>query len=494
MLKSISVKNFKSFNSQQVLELERLTLLTGLNGSGKSSFYQVLSLLTQSQESTSRLSDDSTEIPVLNVNGSLLKIGTKEELFYNIQNNEVEFCLSWQDDTKNQLSFSLEQPIKTSSHRELFLKKHRFSKKIGDTEKYYEVSRDGHRWSITCKNILEFENFTFQRILDKHIRQKVKIETQDRVFHDEVIFDDIRDLHFLKFDLFSFGINFEQIKNCIDPKFIHLLDLAALEEECKKNDVPINQIRLNVSEKITRAYYLSDTYISHMMPFRGYPQRVYSEGIHTNPLQSLVSSADKRVPFRYNFKTKRPTTGTVKEALKYWVCDFFKFSDDIEVRTLVPDYSTEVLLKFGNKTVPINNTGFGISQILPVIYEILSTENKFLFVVDEPEIHLHPSAQTKLAWFFFEMSLVGKRILLETHSENLLNGLIYHLIKNENQANSTKMYWVKRTQDGSIIEKIVFDDLGYIVNQPESFMDEHSKLVQDLTEIRLKKMSNPDEL
>lgn len=501
MLKSITVENFKSFNAKENLELEFLTLLTGLNGSGKSSFYQVLSLLIQSKDSTARYVTSkkntwNSDIPILNVNGPLITVGKREELFFDKNKNSVKFELHWNDDTMNAFEFSMEQPYSSSpEHKELFLASAIYCKGMADNnQRSYHLSRKEHKWSIKGKTIFEIDSFELNRIITTSIRSKIKSEKPERIFNDEVEFTDIFNLTFLRLDIISFSIDFDQIENCIAEKYKQYFDIAEIKAECVKQNIPTDNIRIGIDEKLTNSYYLTEKNFSYLLPFRGYPQRVYSEGINSNPLSTLLISAESVVGYSYDFNSNTVIKGSVQKALHYWICEFFKFSEGIEVKPLVEGYATEVLLKYGNKFVPINNTGFGISQILPVIYEIISNPNKILFVVDEPEIHLHPSAQTKLAQFFFEMSLVGKRILLETHSENLLNGLIGHLIKHEEKATRTCMYWVKKENTSSRVEKIVFDKLGYIVNQPESFMDEQTKISDGLAQIRIQKMSGSDEL
>ena len=140
------------------------------------------------------------------------------------------------------------------------------------------------------------------------------------------------------------------------------------------------------------------------------------------------------------------------------------------------------------KKIPINNVGFGTSQIIPVVFNVLQNFGNKLFVIDEPEIHLHPSAQSKFADFFFNMAMIGKRIFIETHSEYIIDNLIYLKLSHEEIFPDIKMFWVKKNDEKSVIEDIEFDDLGFIVNSPLGFLSEKILLAEKLNKIRLEKI------
>src|SRR6185295_18688723 len=66
------------------------------------------------------------------------------------------------------------------------------------------------------------------------------------------------------------------------------------------------------------------------------------------------------------------------------------------------------------------DVGFGIGQAFPVIVEGLRTPPRGTFLVQEPEIHLHPDAQLSMGSFLLDLSRHGRQVIAETHSENLL--------------------------------------------------------------------------
>lgn len=78
----------------------------------------------------------------------------------------------------------------------------------------------------------------------------------------------------------------------------------------------------------------------------------------------------------------------------------------------------------GHGSVPVSAVGVGVSQVLPVIVQcLLADPGRSLVVVEQPELHLHPSIEIKLADFLIECARTGRQIFVETHSEHLINRL-----------------------------------------------------------------------
>jgi len=73
--------------------------------------------------------------------------------------------------------------------------------------------------------------------------------------------------------------------------------------------------------------------------------------------------------------------------------------------------------------LPPANTGFGISYSLPVVVSGLLAEPGSMFIVENPEAHLHPAAQTAIGFFLACVASTGVQVVVETHSENVLNGV-----------------------------------------------------------------------
>jgi len=77
------------------------------------------------------------------------------------------------------------------------------------------------------------------------------------------------------------------------------------------------------------------------------------------------------------------------------------------------------------------NTGFGFTYALPIVVAGLLCSEGSVLIVDSPEAHLHPAAQTALAKFFCTVAASGVHVLLETHSDYILDGIRIALTSNE---------------------------------------------------------------
>ncbi|WP_239073841.1 DUF3696 domain-containing protein [Streptomyces sp. SID10853] len=76
----------------------------------------------------------------------------------------------------------------------------------------------------------------------------------------------------------------------------------------------------------------------------------------------------------------------------------------------------------GGEQVRPTNTGFGVSYALPIIVAGLLTEPGDLLLVENPEAHLHPAGQSKLGRFLAQVAGSGVQVVVETHSDHVLNG------------------------------------------------------------------------
>jgi len=173
---------------------------------------------------------------------------------------------------------------------------------------------------------------------------------------------------------------------------------------------------------------------------------------------------------------------TLSEALIIWM-QFFKLIDRIEsidrgkLGTQVNIYAPGL-----TKALDLTSVGFGTSQILPIIIQGLLTPPDALFIVEQPEVHLHPHVQAQLAWFFFGLTRAGVQCIIETHSEHIVNQLRVVIAQGDAQLRQdVKIYFAERDPDyGTSFEEVKVNDKGKITNWPKGFMDESSKLAREL--------------
>lgn len=75
------------------------------------------------------------------------------------------------------------------------------------------------------------------------------------------------------------------------------------------------------------------------------------------------------------------------------------------------------------KSDTIADVGFGFSQVLPILVQLAIMPRGTTLLVEQPELHLHPLAQTRLARVLAQAAARGRRLVVETHSEHLIRGL-----------------------------------------------------------------------
>lgn len=127
--------------------------------------------------------------------------------------------------------------------------------------------------------------------------------------------------------------------------------------------------------------------------------------------------------------------------------------------------------------------GYGFSQVLPIIMSIWleiqapsKNNEEIIFVIEQPELHLHPAYQTKVAALFAHVIKlareIGKNIkfIFETHSQAMVNSLgecIEKDIISKNDVNI--MIFEKDRESGSVAYTVEFDDSGNFMNWPIGF-------------------------
>jgi predicted ATPase len=117
------------------------------------------------------------------------------------------------------------------------------------------------------------------------------------------------------------------------------------------------------------------------------------------------------------------------------------------------------------------NVGFGYSYILPLIVTGLIAKSHEIMIVENPEAHLHPRAQSRLAEFFARVASTGVQVFIESHSEHILNGLRVCSLNPEIKINNTDLS-ILYFNEGFEPEKLVVDEKGKIANWPEGFFDQ----------------------
>ncbi len=120
------------------------------------------------------------------------------------------------------------------------------------------------------------------------------------------------------------------------------------------------------------------------------------------------------------------------------------------------------------------NVGFGLSYALPIIVAILSAEVGSLIIIENPEAHLHPAGQAKLAELMCIAAQAGIQIIVETHSDHIINGTLVGVKQAKMEKEKVKIYYLAKNVSEQAAAAIPVEVLagGRIKNPPSGFMAE----------------------
>ncbi|TGK41273.1 AAA family ATPase [Leptospira andrefontaineae] len=252
-------------------------------------------------------------------------------------------------------------------------------------------------------------------------------------------------------------------------------------------------------------YNFFHSQVKYLGPLRDEPKPIY-------PIAGNID------PFEIGFKGEN--TAAVLDLHKDLLIQYVKSSDFLEnnleikpVETKLLDAVSDWLIfmgvgikiktddkgKFGHElkinTVDssemhdLTHVGVGVSQILPILVQALIAEPGSTLIFEQPELHLNPRVQTRLADFFLSMSYIGKQCIIETHSEYLINRLRQRaaVLKGDEVADKVIIYFVEKKGGKSKYSPIKMNSYGKFDHWPEGFFDEAEKLAAETLRAALKK-------
>lgn len=126
-------------------------------------------------------------------------------------------------------------------------------------------------------------------------------------------------------------------------------------------------------------------------------------------------------------------------------------------------------------TVPLGSVGVGVSQALPVIVQCLVAGPGALVILEQPELHLHPAAQQRLADFLIACTRWGQRFLIESHSEHLVLRLRRRIAEDPTDSlrDQVAILFAERDDRGdTAYRQIEVTEAGGVVDWPDGFFDQ----------------------
>jgi len=159
----------------------------------------------------------------------------------------------------------------------------------------------------------------------------------------------------------------------------------------------------------------------------------------------------------------------IADSVSYWL-KRIKVAEKLEVRQIGRSSRYEVVIHRDGVIANLRDVGIGISQVLPVLTVAFFAPPGSTILLEEPEIHLHPLAQSVLAELFVDVSKKRKvQFIVETHSEHLFRRMQTLVAKEKTKVDDCAMYFVEKGRKGAQLRLLNLDEYGRVTNWPDHF-------------------------
>jgi len=122
------------------------------------------------------------------------------------------------------------------------------------------------------------------------------------------------------------------------------------------------------------------------------------------------------------------------------------------------------------------HAGFGLTQVLPIIIAALSSEKGDMLLIENPEVHLHPAGQALMGQFLGNVANAGVQIIVETHSDHVLNGVRKSVKAKRLDAEKIATHFFRsRSETNAQVISPQLDSSGNLDIWPDGFFDQFDK-------------------
>ncbi len=434
----LSLTDFRAFASTGALEIRPLTFLVGENSSGKTSFLAALSYIWRLQE---RMLSASFNLPPFD-------LGTFDEIVHRVRGRTKPdtFSLEFEnvitvDPRRSPLYISRGNLEKSSGLAKLCLT---FSDNVGDA---------------TISNLkLDYEEYGLQISVGQKIRAVVK-----------------------KDGIVKFDSNDGQGQLPLDRRIGRLerLDMSDMlfylrrmvRDNALPRGEPLGDMESGLAMTSMALEQLTRTFPSTIFacaPVRSSPSRVYTptdqirspDGTHTPQTLFKIKEADEKRWLK------------IKNGLEEFGRDSGMFSA-INVARYRSSGSSPFQINVTRKGKQSNivDVGYGVSQALPILTDLIESPPKSGFLFQQPEVHLHPQAQAALGSFFVDYldRSSSSTIVAETHSDYLIDRVRLCVRNEKIRSTDVSILYFESAGTGALVHQMNIDSEGNIQNVPEGY-------------------------
>ena len=435
MITYIRMQNFKSWQDSGAVKLAPLTGFFGTNSSGKSSLLQMLLLLKQT-------------------------VGKEEVLFFG---DETSF-------------------VNLGSFREVIHRHHfqsylgfEFACKLTHPRSVYEMPEDGSPWKQTI------DRFAFDSIIQNE-NGKLAVKKLMYGYTPRGVAEIVWEEGNTSFPN-QLGNKYElKLENCY----------GVLSSGTTESEKFLRKFSSAFEELFSHVYYLG--------PIRVHPQRHYHwERTHPKEIDmwgnkavdALLSARVRQLTTAHNGKSV-----PIEERISKWLQKLeLAYSFLLVPKGSLDDTNYEIRIRKTQHSaeVTLADMGHGIADLFPLLVYCCYVPEGSTLILEQPGIHLHPKAQANLADLLIEaITERDLQILIESHSEHLLNRLQRRIAEEKISVDKTALYFCRNEEGISKIDRLKMDEFGNITNWPPKFFGDEMGDLLAMTKAQRKRQKKAE--
>ena len=238
----------------------------------------------------------------------------------------------------------------------------------------------------------------------------------------------------------------------------------------------------------------------YLGPLRTRAERLYSwAGVEPesvgyageNTIAAILAARDRRISSGYRLWTM-PFEKIIALKLKEMgLIEEFRVKPISKQRQ---EYEVGVRTKGSRDWVDLPDVGFGISQVLPVLVQCFYAPPGSIVFMEQPEIHLHPRAQSALADVMIDVIKSREdgadrniQLIVETHSEHFLRRLQRRIAEKKVSQEKVSAYFANVSKAPATLEALELDVFGNVLNWPEHFFGDEMSDIAEQAKAALKR-------
>ena len=206
-----------------------------------------------------------------------------------------------------------------------------------------------------------------------------------------------------------------------------------------------------------------------LAPLRASPERTY------NPVKETSSPEGFHVPMMMMrlSRSRNESWKALRDQLVTFGKDSGMFSD-ISVKNYGQDMSDPFQIQVqvrSNSEANLMDVGYGVSQCLPILVDVYDSKET-QFILQQPEVHIHPRAQAELATFFVQsVSTSRNRFLIETHSDQIIDRVRINVRQGLISAEDVSILYFEPKEDAVEVHNLWLDKDGNLEGVPQGYRD-----------------------